>query len=326
MYAVTHDATFHADDVFAGAVLTIACPDVEIARTRDAAQIAAADVAFDVGGGRYDHHQPEGGGVRPNGVPYAAFGLIWRDYGPRAVERVLPTPPSAAECAAIVAEVDRALAQPIDAADNGVSLHKVAMVPGWGGDSDGPITQDFLEDVRVVPAFDGVWPATLTTMVGWLRPTEAQHNAGVGDNLCYRFAVTVAQIILANAIAHAAATVAAQAEIERAITHRYGAPVVLFNALMPAKCWYQAVRERTDALYAVYPVSGGGWRCEGVPAFAGDIALRKPLPAAWAGLNSAALAELTGVGDATFAHRGRFIAGAASREGALALAYLAVKA
>lgn|GEM_PF-6359412 len=43
-------------------------------------------------------------------------------------------------------------------------------------------------------------------------------------------------------------------------------------------------------------------------------------------LDGDALAALTGVADATFAHRGLFIAGAVSREGALALAQLAVAA
>ena len=66
---VTHSGTFHRDDAFAYAVLRLAPGlgeagrDHALARTRDEAVVAAADVAWDVGAvhdpaaGRFDHHQ-----------------------------------------------------------------------------------------------------------------------------------------------------------------------------------------------------------------------------------------------------------------------------
>jgi uncharacterized UPF0160 family protein len=53
---------------------------------------------------------------------------------------------------------------------------------------------------------------------------------------------------------------------------------------------------------------------------------RKDLPAAWAGKHDGELAAITGVPDATFCHNARFIAVAASKEGALKLAELALAA
>jgi hypothetical protein len=50
MRAVTHDGPFHADDVFADAVLRAARDDVRLTRSRDPAVIADADLVFDVGG------------------------------------------------------------------------------------------------------------------------------------------------------------------------------------------------------------------------------------------------------------------------------------
>ena len=38
-------------------------------------------IIYDIGFGKYDHHQKGGNGVRKNGVPYAACGLIWKDFG-----------------------------------------------------------------------------------------------------------------------------------------------------------------------------------------------------------------------------------------------------
>ena len=41
-------------------------------------------IVFDIGGGMFDHHS-EPRETRPNGVPYAAFGLLWRVLGPQLV-------------------------------------------------------------------------------------------------------------------------------------------------------------------------------------------------------------------------------------------------
>ena len=37
-------------------------------------------VVFDIGRGQYDHHQ-KNSRIRENGVPYAAFGLLWEALG-----------------------------------------------------------------------------------------------------------------------------------------------------------------------------------------------------------------------------------------------------
>ena len=84
---VVHDGKFHCDDIFAVATLTMVYGTLNIVRTRDEAQIQKADFVADVGGisdpqsNRFDHHQKGGAGVRENGVPYAAFGLVWKKYG-----------------------------------------------------------------------------------------------------------------------------------------------------------------------------------------------------------------------------------------------------
>ena len=51
---------------------------------------------------------------------------------------------------------------------------------------------------------------------------------------------------------------------------------------------------------------------------------RRDLPEGWAGLRDKELARVTGVSDAVFAHRNRFMAVAKSKEGAIALAKLAL--
>ena len=80
MKIVTHSSTYHIDDVFSAAILTAIYPNAEIIRTRDPVEIEKADIAFDVGGGKFDHHF-EGAEKRPNGITYSSCGLIWREYG-----------------------------------------------------------------------------------------------------------------------------------------------------------------------------------------------------------------------------------------------------
>jgi uncharacterized UPF0160 family protein len=91
--------------------------------------------------------------------------------------------------------------------------------------------------------------------------------------------------------------------------------------------WHEpVVTGAPEALYVVAPKSDGTWGVQAVPRVLGQFANRKDLPAAWAGLQAAELSALTGVADARFCHTARFLAVAASREGALALAGLALDA
>lgn len=120
MKVVTHDDRFHADDVFTMATLRILLGDkiTEVVRTRDEAIIQSADIVFDVGNVydpetmRFDHHQKEGAGVRENGVPYASFGIVWKQYG----EEIC----GSKEAAGLV---DAKIIQPIDAGDNGYPFY-----------------------------------------------------------------------------------------------------------------------------------------------------------------------------------------------------------
>ena len=81
--AFTHGGKFHADDVFSTALLKILRPDIKVTRG-----FVVPDnfdgIVYDVGGGMFDHHT-EPRETRPNGVPYAAFGLLWRVLGPGLV-------------------------------------------------------------------------------------------------------------------------------------------------------------------------------------------------------------------------------------------------
>jgi uncharacterized UPF0160 family protein len=116
MKIVTHNDRFHADDVCAMAALKIRFGDqiTQVIRTRDEEIIKSADIVFDVGHiydpltNRFDHHQTEGAGKRENGIPYASFGLVWKQFG----EEICNSK-QAAEM------IDKKMVQMVDASDNG---------------------------------------------------------------------------------------------------------------------------------------------------------------------------------------------------------------
>jgi uncharacterized UPF0160 family protein len=82
-----------------------------------------------------------------------------------------------------------------------------------------------------------------------------------------------------------------------------------------------------ELLYVVSPSGNkGNWGLTAVSVEPNSFLNRKDLPAAWAGLSDAQLQEVTGVDDAVFAHRSRFLAIAKSKAGALKLAESALSA
>lgn len=293
MQVATHDGSFHADDVFAVAALRLRDPGLTIVRSRDAAVLGACDVRVDVGSRAdpatedFDHHQRGGAGVRENGIPYASFGLVWREHG-------------AGLCGGeerIAADVDRHLVQGIDAIDVGVAL-----------------TSSLVDDVR---------PMTVSDMVAGLNPAWDEPSGPAILAARFEQAVGIAERIIERQIAAAGASARAAELVREAIARAEDPRVIELERRVP---WFEpVVAGAPDALYVLYPKSDG-WGLQAVPRELGSFANRKDLPAAWAGLDGPALAAVTGVPDATFCHAARFIAAARTREGAAELVRQAVAA
>ena len=89
MKIATHDGPFHADEVFATAMLRRLFPDDEFIRSRDQAVLDECDIVYDVGGefdpgkGRYDHHMADFDVRHQNGIKKSSLGLLWAEYGER---------------------------------------------------------------------------------------------------------------------------------------------------------------------------------------------------------------------------------------------------
>jgi uncharacterized UPF0160 family protein len=292
MQVATHPGNFHADDVFAVAVLGLVHGPLEIVRTRDEAAQAAADLRVDVGGradpatGDYDHHQKGGAGERANGVRYASFGLAWREHG-----AALAGDPEAA------AAIDARLVQGVDANDTGQTI--------------------------MTSLVEGVWPMSVSGVIAALNPAWDEDLTPTQEDARFAEAVAVATGILERELAGAAAFARAQQLVRDAIGRAPDPRVIELDRNMP---WREpVVSGAPEALYVMYPKSDG-WGLQAVPRALGGFANRKDLPEDWAGRAGAELAEVTGVPDALFCHPARFYASAGSREGITALVAHALEA
>ena len=111
--AITHGGTFHADEIMATVILEKVFGDIIVCRTFRVPEDLKEDViVYDIGFGTFDHHQKGGNGARENGVPYAACGLIWKEFGHKIVA-------DTCNPELVWNLIDRGLIQGIDAGDNG---------------------------------------------------------------------------------------------------------------------------------------------------------------------------------------------------------------
>jgi uncharacterized UPF0160 family protein len=286
----THPGNFHADDVFAVAVLGLAHGDLDVVRTRDDKTLAAADVRVDIGGrsdpstGDFDHHQRGGAGERDNGIRYASFGLVWREFGARLA--------GGEESAAAI---DERLVQGVDANDTGQNISTAL--------------------------FDGIRPMSVSGVIAGFNPPWDVELSPQEEDALFAEAVTLATGILERELRGAKAYRRALDLVRTAIERAADPRVIELDRKLP---WHETVvTTAPEALFVIYPKSDG-WGLQAVPRALGEFANRKDLPEAWAGLTGTELAAVTGVDDAMFAHVKHFYASAGSREGIVALAALAL--
>ncbi len=283
-----HDGTFHADDVFAAAILLMINQSISVIRSRDPQILATADFRIDVGGkhciatGDFDHHMAGGAGKRSNGIPYAACGLIWKQFG----RQIVPSDH-------VFDHIERKLIQTVDAIDCGYSV--------------GEETLSY-NHYNITDAIDAHNPA-------WNENPQNYDSA-------FMRAVSFAQTTLKNEIRLSTAFEEGKSFVYDAIENAQDPRYIVLEKYCP---WQDIVVRETEALYVLFPSATGDWRIRAVPERIGSFNVRKSLPKVWGGKTPEELAAITGIADAGFCHQSLFIAGAASRAGVDKMLELALK-
>ncbi|MBI3305589.1 MYG1 family protein [Candidatus Nomurabacteria bacterium] len=290
----THDGAFHADEIFAAALLTVYLKEkgkrFEITRTRDEDYIKTADYVFDVGGiynaekNLFDHHQPGGAGRRENGIEYSSFGLIWKKIGTELCgsEKVAEM-------------IDKKLVAPIDANDNGFNL---------------------------VTSNHEVSPYTIQDLFHSMRATWREET--LTDDEVFFKCLEIAKEILAREIIQAKDGAIAEERVISIYNNTADKRIIVFDKNY---AFQYDVENFPKPLFAVYPSRSikDKWTAKAVRKDPKAFSNRKDFPKSWAGLRNEELQKVSGVQDAVFCHRNLFLAVAKSREGAIKLAQTAIE-
>ena len=291
---VTHDGSFHADDIFAAATLSIMLSNkgetFEIIRTRDQEIINNADYVFDLGRiykenlNRFDHHQTGGAGER-EGIPYSSFGLVWKKFGGEITGNKK-----------ITDIIERKLVMPVDVNDNGVDLYK--------------------------NNFPNIFPYTLQDIFAIFSPTAFED---LDKNKQFMEALAWAKEILQREIKKAKD----QIEIAKIIKNFYKKTkdkklIIIDKPKVSRFEIWDALQDFPEPLFVVYG-DKEDWSIVAMRKEKNSFGSRKNFPISWGGLSYKDLQKITGVSNAVFCHRALFMAVAKSKEGAVKLAQLAIE-
>lgn len=287
--AITHGGTFHSDDVLATVILEKVFGNITVCRTFEVPEKLANDIiVYDIGFGKYDHHQKGGNGSRENGVPYASAGLIWRDFGRKLVE-------DTCNPEMVWHLIDRDLIQGVDATDNGK-----------------------------MPSTD--YPAQVMSFPKILSGFNPEWDSETSADEAFLKAIAFAKTVFENTLANAISLAKAKSIVDEAIKNAEGHIMVLDKFIPWQEFIFSSTSPKADdILFVVFPSTRGGYNWQCVPDTLGGFGQRKPVPTEWKGLHDLDYQKVTGVKTAIFCHPAGFIGGAETLEDAISIAKLAVE-
>ncbi len=291
MKIVTHSGSFHPDDVFAVAVLQLIYPEAVVVRTRDEKEIESADIVVDVGR-VYDPARLRFDHHQSEGGGVRSNGIPYASFG-LVWKRFGPELCGGDEEAALL--IDERLVMQSDAPDNGISIY----------------TQVF-EDVR---------PYTIGDFM-YSYFTNGNHDE------VYLFDVFMANVVIAKdllrrEIIKAKERVQGMRKVRDIVAQSADKRVIVLEDELP---WEPVLVKEPEAIYVIYRRSEGNWGLKGVPQTIKGFERKKLLPESWASLSNEELQNVSGVADAIFCHKGRFLCVSKTKEGALKLAKIALEA
>lgn len=285
---VTHNSKFHADDVFATALLIIwhdqvKNQKVKVIRTRDQEIIDSGDIVYDVGmvydheRRRYDHHMKEGAGER-NGIKYSAFGLIWKHYG-----RDLTLNQE------VWKDIDEKFVQQVCAGDTASLSFKLK---------------------------DKDWEAWIfDDIVGMYIPFDSSEKEVYKE---FMKVVSVAKSILLKFIDKYNQKYEDKVVIEKIYEETEDKRIIILDKL---RSWRDVLSQKEDAIYLIYEtLNNDSYHVMSVNLPGEQFKNKKPFPEAWRGLKDGELQEVSGIRTAVFCHSSGFMAVTKNLEDAILLA------
>lgn len=292
---VTHHSSYHSDDLFAVATLSLWISQnkpeekIEIVRTRDESIIQKGDYVVDVGG-VYDEVKFRFDHHQAGGAGERQNGIPYASFGlvwKSFGEKLCGSKE-------IADKIDEKLVAPIDANDNGFNI----------------------TDSKI----EGITPYLIQDLFSAFRPTWKEESS---LDAVFTELVELAKALLAREIKRALDKKEAEVFVEKAYQGAEDKRLIILDHYWP---WRDVIMNHTEPLFVVFRELGENWCARSVTKDNETFTNRKNFPASWAGKRGKELADITGVPDAIFCHNKRFTSYAGSKEGAIALAKLALAA
>ncbi len=284
---ITHDGTFHADEIMASIILLNKFGNMNIYRTSKVTNKNA--FVYDVGFGKFDHHAIDFNLIRPNGIKYASAGLVWKTFGMDIINQF-----DIKDKKTFFESIDKNLIMDIDRDDNGQAL-----------ESEPEIKMQ-----------------TIPSLIANFNPAWNENNK---NEECFLEALSFLNTIFNNMIRKMLAKEKARSIVEEKINKSHNG-ILILDCYMPWKdivLTSNNIKAR-NILYAVFPSKRGGYNVVGTPKEQGSFEVKKPFPKAWAGKENEELQKISGVKTITFCHKNLFICACKTYEDAIKIANISV--
>lgn len=279
---ITHSGTMHADEVFATAFLDLYFEDIKVLRVPEVSKEFVSDaIIYDIGRGKFDHHQ-ENSLIRDNGIKYSSFGLLWREFGKKYLEKN-----NILNVKEVFVAFDKELVEGIDAVDNGMFPEIVA-------------------SYKV---------KTISDIIKVFNPSIFSDE---DENEQFLKAVRFAKEIFIETLYNVIGKIKAKVVVDSIIDKTEG-EILELEEYMPYEEAILTNPKANNILFVVYPSNRGGYAVKTIPKSLEDKTDRFLLPLEWAGLSGEELEKVSGVEGANFCHVGRFIATCKTRDAILKL-------
>jgi len=286
----THSGKFHADDVMATSMLRLLLGDIKVTRTRNEDILNKLDFVYDICLGEFDHHQLDKE-VRENEIPYAASGLVWREFGERIIQKFNPQF-NEDDVNSIFEYIDKNLVQGIDATDNGIDIK----------------TEIKLTSISdIVQLFNPTWDSN-----------DSKDDA-------FEEAVGYATQIIKRMISRQVSAINARIIVNEAFESRTVSEIIVLKKGCP---WLQQLLKidiDSEILFVISPGdTNAEYKIQTVKKTAGTFEARRDILESIRGKSSEEINSIVDINDAIFCHKAGFIASAKSLESVLKIAELSI--
>ena len=285
---ITHNGTFHCDEVFSTIMFSKLLPEVIVCRTSDLEKANSDQYMYDVGGGELDHHQFGGNGERDNGVKYSSCGLVWKKFGKEIIKKYTEK-----DIDEIWKMIDKNLIQCIDAGDNG-------QIP------DINVDYRLVQVASIISEFNPNW------------------DEDIDPDVKFEEAVKLAETVFDNSMKSSISKMRAKSKVDMAINDSKDGIMTLEKFLPWKEFLLESDSSKAKLInFVIFPSNRGGYNIYTVPEKLGSFTSRKLFPKEWAGLKDKELQKVTTVETARFCHNKCFICAVDTKDDALKLAKIA---